>query len=460
MRPDNRIDFGKMPPQAIDMEEAVLAALMIDKDAILSVPFLKPESFYKESHGLIFRAIYDLTIKNVPADLFSVTEELRKRNEIEAVGGIVFITQLTSRIVSAANIEYHAKIVQQKYIQRELIRIGSDLVNKAFNDANDVHDLFNFAESELLRISGQVQKKEPIKLGKLIDTVIDKIAKIISHEIKLIGVPSGFTAFDRKTGGFKDGDLIIFAARPSMGKTAIALEISLNAAELGYPVAFFSLEMADESLAQRAISGASGKTNVQLMEGNCDIDTICKQTANLTKIPVFIDDTGGISLIELRSKVRRLVLRESIKVVVVDYLQLMRGDKDNREQEVASISRGLKGIAKEFSIPVIALSQLSRKCEERGDKRPMLSDLRESGAIEQDADMVVFLYRPAVYGIQDIEIEKTTVSSVGIMEWIIAKNRQGAIGSTYLSHNTALTDFREYESGFGNIGQSFDEPGF
>lgn len=438
-------DFGKVPPQAIDMEEAVLGALLIESNAIDSViTLLKPDSFYKQSHSEIYKTILDLHTKNSPIDLLTVSEYLRAGQKLEMAGGPIALISLTNKLTSAAHIEYHAKIVHQKYIQREIIRISTELLNKAYDDTNDIAEMFEFAETELLKITGQVHKKEPLKLGGLVDIVIAKIQKIINHEIKLVGSPSGFTKMDRLTGGFKNGELIIIAGRPSMGKSALALQIALNSAELNTPVAFFSLEMSDESLAQRSISGASGKTNVELLEGYCNIEDIIEKTYGLLGLRVFIDDTGGISIAELRSKTRKLMIKENIKMIIVDYLQLMTGDGQSREQEVSKISRSLKAIAKEFNIPVIALSQLSRKPEERCEKRPQLSDLRESGAIEQDADMVCFVYRPAYYGIKSVDIDGT-VDTEGIMELIIAKNRNGAIGSFYVSHNKALTKIVQYE---------------
>src|SRR5512133_1368419 len=241
--------MNNLPPQSIEMEEAVLGALLLEGEASLQVPFLKPESFYKDANQRIYKAIYDLTVKNSPVDLFTVQDELRNQQQLEAAGGPLYLTTLTSKVVSASNVEYHARIVQQKFIQRELIRIGVELQQKAQDSSNDVSDLFEYAESELLKITGQVEAKEPSKLGKLIDTVLGKIQKIINHEIKLVGCPSGFTGMDRKTGGFKNGELIIIAGRPSMGKSALALQIALNSASLNIPVAFFSVVMSDESLA-------------------------------------------------------------------------------------------------------------------------------------------------------------------------------------------------------------------
>jgi replicative DNA helicase len=451
-------DLGKVPPQAIDIEEAVLAGLLVDRDAILTViDILKPESFYKSTHQIVYQSIIDLTKKGTPADLFLVTQDLMSKKEIEIVGGVVWLTQLTTKVVSAANIEYHARIIAQKYIQREFIRISSTMMAMSFDDSNDISELFEYAENELLSLTVVGQKKEAVQIGVYVDRVIELVRKIKNKEIKFVGKPSGFVEIDRKTGGLKDSELIIVAARPSIGKSAVALQIAENAATMGYPIGIFSLEMSGESLAQRIISGASGKTNVEIMEGRCDIDELYNNTERISKLPIYIDETASVVMIELRAKIRRLIMQKGIKLVIVDYLQLMTGDGQSREQEVSSISRGLKLIAKDLNIPIIALSQLSRKCEERADKRPMLSDLRDSGAIEQDADVVWFLYRPAYYGAKSVIIGSDEVDSTGIMEVIIAKNRMGMTGSFFLRHNQSLTRIEDYES---SRNQEFNEPAF
>lgn len=442
----NYPDFGKVPPQANDMEEAVLGAILIDPDAIFTViDILKPGSFYKEAHQKIYKSVIDLSKQNFPIDLLTVTEQLRKSSELDMVGGPIYITQLLSKIASSSNIEYHARIIAQKYIQREMIRFSTELQSMSFDDSNDISDLIGFAESQLLDIVGITDKKEASKLINIVDTVIELIQKVQNHEIKLIGTPSGFTTIDRKTGGFKNGELTIIAGRPSMGKTAVALQIALNEAELNYPVAFFSLEMSKEQLAQRCISNVSGKTNVQLMEGHCNLDDVCQKTERFMSYNLFIDDSAGVSIYELHAKAKRLLLKYGIKIIVVDYLQLVHGDGQNREQQVSSVSRGLKVIAKDLNIPVIALSQLNRELEKTGNKKPQLSNLRESGAIEQDADVVWFIHRPAKYEQQTISINGKERSSEGIAEISIAKNRNGICGSFYLEHNISLTEFKDIE---------------
>jgi len=439
-------DLGRVPPQALDLEEAVLGALMIDREAYSTVmDFLKPGHFYRESHQRIYDAIGEIFKRNNPIDLLTVTEELRSKNELENAGGPVYITQLTSKVVSAANVEYHARIISQKYIQREVIRISAEWQSRAFDNANDVSELLGFAEMSLLEISGKVFKKKAIKLGKLIDKEIENISKIQNGEVKLIGIPTGFTLIDRTTAGFKKGELTIIAGRPSMGKTAFAIQIAKNAAALGYPVAFFSLEMGDNQVALRYLSGASGKSNIELLNGKCDLQQLCTMSEDLVNLPVFIDDTASITAVELRAKTRRMIIESNIKLVIVDYLQLMSGEGDTREQEVSSISRGLKAIAKDLDIPIIALSQLNREVESRADKKPALADLRESGAIEQDADIVQFVYRPGKYGFKDYELEGRCIDTNGLIIIITGKNRNGPIGEIKLRHNPSLTKIFDEE---------------
>jgi replicative DNA helicase len=437
-------DFGKVPPQANDAEVAVLGTILSYPDSINEiVSILKPEVFYREAHQKIFYSCLNVFKKNGRIDLVTVTNDLRDTRELESVGGPIYMVQLCERIGSQEMIEDYALIVKQKYIQREYIRIGNELQTRAFDDTYDVAELSEYAEMELLEISGKLEKKEPKLLAKLIDGVIDIIQKIINHEIKLIGVPSGFTTLDRLTGGFKQKELIIIAGRPGMGKTALALQIAKNTAELNNSVGFVSCEMSDDSLARRYLSNASGRTNVELLTGKCDIDQLLKDSEQLLKLGIYIDDTSNISLVELRAKTRKLILRYGIKILIVDYLQLMKGEGQSREQEVSHISRGLKSIAKDLDIPVIALSQINRESEARKDKRPQLSDLRESGAIEQDADMVFLLYRPAYYKIDSIKSNGSDISTEGLLVIDIAKNRNGATGEFNLKTNISLTEIVE-----------------
>lgn len=457
-------DFGKVPPQANDMEEAVLGAIMIDSESIhIIVDLLKPESFYRESHQKIFNAILELTKKNFPVDMISVSEYLRSNLELDTVGGPVYLMQLTSKVISSVNIEYHSKIIAQKYMQRELIRISTEIQTRAFDDTYDIAELMDYSESSLMELSGTIQKKKPQKLGSILNGVIDIVEKIKNGEIKLIGVPSGFTSLDRATGGFKKQEFIIIACRPSVGKTSVALQIAINCAGIGYPVAIFSCEMSNDELGRRALSGASGRSNTELINGRCDIEQLIKSSENINKLPLFIDDTSAISLIELKAKTRRLISEKGIKMIIVDYLQLMTGEGQNREQEVASISRGLKSIAKNLDIAVIGLSQLNRRLESTSDKKPNLSDLRESGAIEQDADMVIFPHRPSLYDQKTITINGIEKDTTNMMLLILEKNRNGISHiEIELKHNESLTQIYEEETFKANvpINKSFDEPNF
>jgi len=434
-------DFGKVPPQANEIEEVVLGILLTYPESINDIiSILEPEMFYRESHNKIFESCVNVFKKINKVDLFTVTEDLRNNNNLDVIGGPVYITGLMTRVASSEMIENYALIVKQKYIQREYIRISTELQTRAFDDSYDVAELSEYAEMELLKISGSIHKKEPILLSKLVDGVINTIEKIINREIALTGIPSGFTKMDRVTGGFKNKELIIIAGRPGMGKTALALQLAKNISEFNNSVGFFSLEMSDESLARRYLSNVSGKSNVELLNGKCSIDQLLSTSEQLLKLGIYIDDTSNISIIELRAKVRKLIMQHHIKAIIVDYLQLMKGEGQSREQEVSSISRGLKAIAKDMDIVVIALSQINRESEARKDKRPQLSDLRESGAIEQDADMVFLLYRPAYYKIESVVSDGNNLNTEGLLIVDIAKNRNGATGEFNLKTNVSVTE--------------------
>ncbi|MBE9510100.1 MAG: replicative DNA helicase [Bacteroidetes bacterium] len=444
------LDVGKVPPQAIDIEEAVLGAILMEKDAVISVlDILKPESFYKDAHQKIYNAILELSTKEKPIDILTVTEELRSNDKLESVGGPFYITQLTNRVASSAHIEYHSRIVAQKYIQRELIRISSEIQNRAFDDSIDVDDLLDFSERELFNIAEGNIKRETAKINILIKKAIERIEEAAKHEETLVGVPSGYTKLDRLTSGWQKSDLIIIAGRPSMGKTAFALSMGRTiAVEHNRPIAFFSLEMSSVQLVNRLIVSETELPSNRIRNGNLDehewkqLDTKIKQ---LVEAPIYIDDSPAISIFELRAKCRRLKLQHDIQLIVVDYLQLMTGPPNtlSREQEVSSISRSLKSIAKELDIPIIALSQLNRSVEIRsGSKRPQLSDLRESGAIEQDADMVLFIHRPEKYGIFE---DDDGNSLVGLAEILLAKNRNGPIGDIILRFRDEFAKFVELD---------------
>ncbi len=465
---------GKLPPQAIDLEEAVLGALMLEKEALNSaIDILQSKSFYKESHQKIFAVILHLFGETQPIDILTVTQELKKRGELEIVGGPYFITQLTNRVASAANIEYHARIISQKHIQRELIRISSEIITDAYDETTDVFALLDKAEKSLFSVAEGNIRKSYESMSDLIRESIKNIEEAKNQESGVIGVASGFTALDRITSGWQPSDLVIIAARPAMGKTSYVLSLARNAAvDFGMPVAFFSLEMSAVQLVTRLVSSESEISSEKLRSGDLrsdEIQQIQTKIAGLAEAPIFIDDSAGLSIFELRAKARRLKSQHNIQLLIIDYLQLMSGNGDNggnREQEISMISRSLKSIAKELNIPVLALSQLSRAVETRGgDKRPQLSDLRESGSIEQDADMVQFITRPEYYGITEDEEGNSTQ---GMATIIIAKHRNGSVGDVSLKFVGHLAKFEDFEQGnndFGDfdnntmpIGDDFDAP--
>ena len=426
-------EHGKVPPQAIDLEEAVLGALMLEQNALTAViDILKPEVFYREAHQLIFRAIQRLFSASEPIDILTVTNELKKSGDLELVGGPYYITQLTNRVASSANIEYHARIISQKFIQRELIRISSETIKDAFEDTTDVLELLDTAEKNLFAISETNIRRSTEDMQTLVKEAIEQIEAAKSHDSHLSGVPSGFTELDRVTSGWQKSDLIIIASRPGMGKTAFALSIARNiAVDFKRPVAIFSLEMAALQLVTRLISSESSLPAEKLRKGtleNYEWEQLNAKIGNLVEAPIFIDDTPALSAFELRAKCRRLKAQHDIQLVFVDYLQLMSSKSKymgNRQEEISIISRSLKSLAKELNIPIIALSQLSRAVETRaGSKKPILSDLRESGAIEQDADLVIFIYRPEYYRIDEDEQGNSTQ---GLAEISIAKHRNGAL---------------------------------
>ncbi len=444
-------ELGKLPPQALDLEEAVLGAIMLEKNAALEIlDILQAKSFYSPAHQKIFQVIFDLSAQHQPIDMLTVTEGLKRNGDLEHIGGAYYISKLTSNIGSASHLEFHARIIAQKFIQRELIKIASDIQKKAYEDETDVLDLLNYSESSIFKLAEGNIKNETVKISEVIEKAIDKIEEASNREDNLSGVPSGFTSFDRVTSGWQASDLVIIAARPSMGKTAFVLSMARNmAVNHQVPLVVFSLEMSTLQLVNRLIAAETELGSEKLRSGRLE-DYEWKQldvkVRNLNDAPIFIDDTPAITLFELRAKCRRLKTQYGIKLIVIDYLQLMSGTpetKGNREQEVSTISRGLKAIAKELNVPIIALSQLNRSVEMRsGDKRPQLSDLRESGAIEQDADLVIFIHRPEKYGItEDAEGNSTK----GLAELIIAKHRNGAVTDVQLKFREELAKFEELE---------------
>ena len=447
------IEGGKLPPQAPELEQAVLGALLIDKNAVAEViDLLHEKCFYVESNQKIYKAIISLFHDTKPIDILTVTQKLRSMGELEIVGGAVYITQLTNRVASAANIEFHSRVILQKFIQRELIRISTETIKDAFEETTDVLELLDRSEKNLFSITESNIRRNYEDMHTLVGRALEDVANAATLTDGVTGVPSGFTELDRHTMGWQKSDLIIIAARPGMGKTAFTLSLAKNAALDGKkPVAFFSLEMSSLQLVNRLISSETEITSEKLRKGDLNKDEWARlnvKVKRLTDAPIYIDDTPALSILELRAKCRRLVAEKKIELIVIDYLQLMSGGAEsggrggNREQEISYISRSLKSIAKELSIPIIALSQLSRAVETRGSsKRPQLSDLRESGAIEQDADMVMFIYRPEYYQLETLE---DGTSTKNLAEIIIAKNRAGSLGDVRLQFIGPLTKFSDY----------------
>ena len=424
---------GVVPPQAVELEETVLGALMLEKDSIIAVQeYITADAFYTEEHRLIYKAIESLSVELKPIDLYTVTERLKARKELKKVGGAAYLAQLTQKVGSAANIEFHAKIIAQKYVQRELIRSATEIQRRSYDEDQDVTDLIGFAESEIFKVAEGHVKRSVQNAKDILAKALAQIEQASKNTSAFNGVPSGFMAIDRVTLGWQPSDLIIIAARPSMGKTAFVLSMARNMAiDHEAPVAFFSLEMSAVQLMMRLIVAETGLSGTDIKSGRLTPEQwrhLESATKPLGTAPLYIDDTPALSVFEFRSKARRLKIHHDIKIIVIDYLQLMTGNQDskgNREQEVAFISRTLKAIAKELDIPIIALSQLNRSTETRGgSKRPQLSDLRESGAIEQDADIVAFIHRPEYYG---INTDENGMPTAGMAEIIIAKHRNGAV---------------------------------
>jgi replicative DNA helicase len=459
-------EVGRIQPQAPDMEEAVLGALMLEKDAYSVVSeLLKPVCFYEKRHELIYSAITDLAIKMEPIDMLTVTEQLKRRGELEAIGGPVYIAQLTGKVASSAHLEYHARIIAQKYLARELISFGATVQRNAFDETLDVDDLMQETEGKLFEISQQNLKKDVLHINPVIKMAMDVLEKAYNRKEGLSGLPSGFRDLDKITSGWQNSDLVIIAARPAMGKTAFVLSMAKNmAVSYHIPVAIFTLEMSNVQIVNRMISDMCEIPGEKIKSGrleNYELVQLHHKINDLYNVPLYVDETPGLSIFELRTKARRLVREHHIQCIVIDYLQLMTSGMSfgSREQEVSMISRSLKGLAKELDIPIVALSQLNRGVEARQGiegKRPQLSDLRESGAIEQDADMVCFIHRPEYYKIYEDDHGN---SLRGIAEILIAKHRNGPTGDIHLRFKSEFTKFmnieddippaREYVSGIG-----------
>ena len=450
--------YGKLPPQARDLEEAVLGAIMLEKSAFDTiVEILKPECFYTDAHQRIFKSFQSLAQQSMPIDMLTVVEELKTKEELEEVGGPYYITKLTNAVVSTANIEAHARIILQKFIQRELIRISGEIIGDAYEDSTDVFDLLDESETKMFNITNNYLKKNYEDIGNALAKAVNRIDELRTKKEDISGVHSGFASLDRVTYGWQPTDLIILAARPSVGKTALALNLARNAALNPIkktPVAFFSLEMSASQLVQRILSAESEIALEKIARGKLeDYEYTQLHTKGIKKLeqaPIFIDDTAALNIFEFRAKARRLVNKHQVGLIIIDYLQLMSGVSDrgtNREQEISNISRNLKALAKELNIPIIALSQLSRAVETRKEsKMPQLSDLRESGAIEQDADMVMFIYRPEYYENFSNENGESTRGETHIK---IAKHRNGSLENIKLRALLHIQKFEEWDGDGG-----------
>lgn len=432
--PDYPGMYDKVPPQAVELEEAILGAILLERGAMdIALGILVPECFYLESNQGIFKAMRSMSKRNIPIDMLTMVQELKATGEIDKAGGPYGITKLTNNVVSAANIEMHCRIVLQKFMARELIRIGGEMITAAYQDTTDVFELLNQSEQGIFGLTLNFIGKEYKTLPDILVNVARRIEELRIADESITGIPTGFPQLDKVTHGWQPTDLIILAARPSVGKTTFALNLARNAAmhpNKPVGVGFFSLEMSEDQLSTRILSMQSGLWLESLHTGRLDDHQMeilyNKGLAPLSRCPIVIDDTAGLNMFELRSKVRKMISKNKVGLIIIDYLQLMSGDTNrntNREQEISKISRELKKLAKDTKIPIIALSQLSREVEKRGKgfKSPQLSDLRESGAIEQDADMVMFLYRPP----EDEVAEDADLQNKAMVK--IAKHRNGKL---------------------------------
>ncbi len=463
------LEKGKIPPQVVDLEEAVLGAMMIDKKGIDDViDILHPDAFYEIKHQEIYRAMFTLFQESKPIDLLTVSNALKKAGKLDLVGGDFHLIRLTQKVASSAHIEFHARIILQKYIQRRLIAISSDIIENAYDESTDVFDLLDEAESKLFEVTQGNLKKSSEGAGDLVKQALKKIQEISQKE-GMSGLATGFSKLDALTSGWQPSDLIIIAARPGMGKTAFVISMAKNMAiNFNHAVAVFSLEMSSVQLITRMISSETGLTSEKLRKGNLERhewEQLNVKVKKLSSAPIFIDDTPSLSIFDLRAKARRLVSQHKVKILVIDYLQLMTAGTaakggGNREQEISTISRNLKALAKELDVPVIALSQLSRAVETRGgSKRPLLSDLRESGAIEQDADIVSFIYRPEYYGMTEWDDDDHSPCE-GQGEFIVAKHRNGGLDNIRLKFTGHLAQFSDLDDGFSSEYQSSMNRGF
>ena len=452
---------ARIPPQATDVEMAVLGSALIEKEAIPKViEVLDANAFYKPAHQKIFQAIIALFERSEPVDVVTVVEELRRRGALEEIGGAHYIAELTQKVTSAANVEYHARIVLEKALMRSLILAASDVTTRAFNETEDALDLLDQAEARIFEISERRMKRTFTPIRKAITDTFELLEGIHGKHGGVTGVPTGFVELDNLTGGFQSSDLIIIAGRPSQGKTALSLALARNAAlhkEKRTGVGIFSLEMSEGQLVTRLLS-SEARVNAHLLRtGRLPEDewkNLSRVVGRLAEAQIFIDDTPALPILELRAKSRRLKMEDGIGLMIVDYLQLVQGPKnsESREREISFISRSLKALAKELNTPILALSQLNRSLESRSDKRPVLADLRESGAIEQDADVVMFVHRPEMFGILETKDEDgNIISTEGIAEIMVSKQRNGPTGLARLA-------FKKEYAGFERLAPPSFEP--
>lgn len=433
----------KLPPHNMEAEQSVLGSLLIDRDAVIRIAsFLKPADFYSTGNGLIYESILDLYNRRVPPDFVTIVDELTRRERLQDVGGVGYLTELINAVPTAVHIEFYGHIVERTATLRRLIDAGATIVSIGYDDSIEVEDALDRSERAVFDVSQRRTVRDFVGIGEVLETYFDKLDTIQQHRGEVVGVPTGFVDLDKLTGGLQRSDLIILAARPSVGKTSLQLGIAHNAAvRHDKTVGIFSLEMSAEQLVQRLLAMETGVDSQRLRLGFIDDsewDQISRAFGRLAEADVFIDDTPSISIMELRSKARRLLAERGLDLVIVDYLQLLQGRRsENRVQEISEISRSLKGLARELNIPVLALSQLSRAVESRTEHRPVLSDLRESGSIEQDADIVMFIYREEMY---DRETEKR-----GIAEVIVAKHRNGPTDTVNLRFFERTARFADLE---------------
>ncbi|MCH5226882.1 MAG: replicative DNA helicase [Muribaculaceae bacterium] len=445
---------GKLPPRDTELEEIVLGACMLEKDAYMNVcDLLVPDSFYDPVNKKIFEAITTLGHNQRPIDMMTVTEQLRRNGTLEEVGGAVHIAELTARVYSSANLDFHASIVAQKYLARQLITFAANVETKAYDESNDIEELLQETESQLFTISQNQLKREVTQIDPVINLALEQIQNAANNESGLSGLKTGYRDLDKMTSGWQNSDLIIIAARPAMGKTAFVLSMAKNmAVDYNMPIAIFTLEMSNVQLIKRLISNVASLEGEKIKSGRLspdEEDRLNKRIRTVYGAPLYLDETPGLSISELRTKARRLVREKGVKMIMIDYLQLMNatGMKlGSREQEVSTISRSLKALAKELDIPIIALSQLNRSTESREDKRPVLSDLRESGAIEQDADIVCFIHRPEYYTRATQDGEGNNIK--GLAYLIVAKHRSGGVGDVKLHFISKYAKFENWDEGY------------